>query len=245
MGRGCSTQKAASPRPSFTKCTSADLPNNPNSGVAKETRGTYAGVIEKIPYLKESESPRSNCCLYLNSILRIVRPDGQLLGLRADFIFAPHQAYSSRKDLFGPQDEFRDMVKALHRANIEVILDVVYNHTAEGDDTGPTLCFRGIDNPTYYILKDGGSHFANYSGTGNTLNSNHPVVRRMIVDSLATGSRICMWTGSASTWHRSSREMHQGIRCQIRLFCGTSNPTRRSPAQRSLPRPGMLQDCTR
>ena len=76
------------------------------------------------------------------------------------------------------------MVKALHRAGIEVILDVVFNHTAEGDQRGPTLSFRGIDNATYYMLEDGGSRYANYSGCGNTLNGNHPIVRRMIVDSL-------------------------------------------------------------
>ena len=76
------------------------------------------------------------------------------------------------------------MVKALHRAGIEVILDVVFNHTAEGDHTGPTLSFRGIDNPTYYILEQGGSRYADYTGCGNTLNGNHPIVRRMIVDSL-------------------------------------------------------------
>jgi glycogen operon protein len=98
--------------------------------------------------------------------------------------FAPHQAYSSRRDPIGPIDEFRDMVKALHRAGIEVILDVVFNHTAEGDHTGATLSFRGIDNPTYYMLEDGGSRYANYTGCGNTLNANHPVVRRLIVDCL-------------------------------------------------------------
>ena len=76
------------------------------------------------------------------------------------------------------------MVKALHRAGIEVILDVVFNHTAEGDHRGPTLSFRGIDNPTYYILEGGGERYANYTGCGNTLNTNHPIVRRMIVDSL-------------------------------------------------------------
>ena len=76
------------------------------------------------------------------------------------------------------------MVKALHRAGIEVILDVVFNHTAEGDADGPTLCFRGIDNPTYYILDRRGARYADYTGCGNTLNANHPVVRRMIVDSL-------------------------------------------------------------
>ena len=68
--------------------------------------------------------------------------------------------------------EFRDMVKALHRAGIEVILDVVYNHTAEGSDSGPTFCFRGLENETYYVLENDGSRYANYSGTGNTLNAN-------------------------------------------------------------------------
>ena len=76
------------------------------------------------------------------------------------------------------------MVKALHRAGIEVILDVVFNHTAEGDHDGPTLCFRGLDNDAYYILEQDRSRYANFSGTGNTLNANHPIVRRMILDSL-------------------------------------------------------------
>jgi glycogen operon protein len=81
-------------------------------------------------------------------------------------------------------NEFRDMVKALHHAGIEVILDVVFNHTAEGDHRGPTLCFRGLDNLAYYILEPDRSRYANYSGTGNTLNANQPIVRRMILDSL-------------------------------------------------------------
>ena len=98
--------------------------------------------------------------------------------------FAPHQGYSSRRDRLGALDEFRDMVKALHRAGIEVILDVVFNHTAEGGHDGPTQCFRGLDNPTYYVLCEDRSRYANFTGTGNTLNANHPVVRRMIVDSL-------------------------------------------------------------
>ena len=76
------------------------------------------------------------------------------------------------------------MVKALHRAGIEIILDVVFNHTAEGDHRGPTICFRGLDNRTYYILDQDLSRYSNYTGTGNTLNANHPIVRRMIVDSL-------------------------------------------------------------
>ena len=81
-------------------------------------------------------------------------------------------------------DEFRDMVKALHRAGIEVILDVVFNHTAEGNEAGPTFCFRGLGNETYYLLQRDRSKYADYAGTGNSLNANHPIVRRMIVDSL-------------------------------------------------------------
>jgi glycogen operon protein len=124
--------------------------------------------------------------------------------------FAPHQAYSSRQDALGPLDEFRDMVKALHRAGIEVILDVVFNHTAEGNHDGPTLSFRGLDNPTYYILEQDRARYANYSGTGNTLNANHPIVRRMILTASATGSKRCMSTGSGSTWRRSWSAMSQG-----------------------------------
>src|SRR5206468_894887 len=98
--------------------------------------------------------------------------------------FAPHQAFSSRQDPLGPVDEFRDMVKALHRAGIEVILDVVFNHTAEGDQDGPTLCFRGFEDQTYYIQGGKPWRYADYTGCGNTLNANHPIVRRLIVDSL-------------------------------------------------------------
>src|SRR5262249_56501634 len=93
--------------------------------------------------------------------------------------FAPHQAYSARQDPLGPVDEFRDMVKALHRARIEVILDVVYNHTAEGNQEGPTLCYRGLENGAYYILEEDRTFYSNYTGTGNTLNANQPIVRRL------------------------------------------------------------------
>ena len=92
--------------------------------------------------------------------------------------------YSSRPDPLGALDEFRDMVKALHRAGIEVLLDVVYNHTAEGDENGPTMCFRGLANENYYILAEDKSRYADYTGCGNTLNANDPIVRRLIIDSL-------------------------------------------------------------
>ena len=158
---------------------------HPSSGVSEERRGTYAGLIEKIPYLQ-------NLGITAVELLPVFQYDVQdcprglvnYWGYAPVSFFSPHQAYSSQSG--GPDvvNEFRDMVKALHRSGIEIILDVVFNHTAEGDHNGPTLCFKGIDNNTYYILEQDRSRYANYSGTGNTLNANHPVVRRMILDSL-------------------------------------------------------------
>jgi isoamylase len=158
---------------------------HPSSAVTPRLRGTYAGLIEKIPYLQQIG-------ITAVELLPVFQFDAQdcppglvnYWGYAPISFFAPHQAYSSRRDPLGPIDEFRDMVKALHRAGIEVILDVVFNHTAEGDDRGPTLCYRGIDNAAYYILEQDHSRYANYTGCGNTLNANHPIVRRMIVDSL-------------------------------------------------------------
>ncbi len=158
---------------------------NPNSGVSEQKRGTFAGLIEKIPYLQQLG-------ITAVELLPVFQfdpfdcPPGKVnyWGYAPISFFAPHQAYSSRQDPLGPIDEFRDMVKALHRAGIEVILDVVFNHTAEGNHNGPTLCFRGIDNAAYYMLEDGGARYANYSGCGNTVNANHPVTRRLILDSL-------------------------------------------------------------
>ncbi len=158
---------------------------HPDSGLNEERRGTYAGLIEKIPYLQEL----GVTAVELLPVFQFESQECPLglvnyWGYAPVAMFAPHRAYSSRRDTVGPVYEFRDLVKALHRADIEVILDVVFNHTAEGDQTGATLSFRGIDNPTYYILDDSGARYANYSGCGNTLNGNHPVVRRMILDCL-------------------------------------------------------------
>jgi glycogen operon protein len=158
---------------------------HPNSSVGQRTRGTYAGLIEKIPYLQQLGITAVELLPVFQFDVQDCPPGkANYWGYAPILFFTPHAAYSSRQDPLGPVDEFRDMVKALHRAGIEVILDVVYNHTAEGNHDGPTLSFRGIDNPTYYLLEDGGSRYANYSGCGNTLNANHPIVRRLIVDSL-------------------------------------------------------------
>jgi glycogen operon protein len=158
---------------------------HPSSGVAEDKRGTYAGLIEKIPYLQDLGITAVELLPVFQFDAQDASP-GRLnyWGYAPISFFAPHQAYSSRQDPLGPMDEFRDMVKALHRAGIEVILDVVYNHTGEGNENGPTQCFRGIENEAYYILEPDRSHYSNYSGTGNTLNSNQTIVRRMIVDSL-------------------------------------------------------------
>jgi glycogen operon protein len=162
----------------------AGFTRHPNSGLPPNTRGTFAGLIEKIPYLRDLG-------ITAVELLPIFQFDTQdcppghvnYWGYQPVSFFAPHRAYSSRQDHLGPVEEFRDMVKELHRSGIEVLLDVVYNHTAEGSDRGPTLSLRGLDNNAYYIL-EGGSRYTNYAGTGNTLNGNHPIVRRMIVDSL-------------------------------------------------------------
>jgi glycogen operon protein len=163
-----------------------------SSGLSDDIRGTYRGLIEKIPYLKELG-------ITAVELLPVFQFDPQeapvgLLnywGYNPVSFFAPHTGYASCGSPLGVLDEFRDMVKALHRADIEVILDVVYNHTAEGSETGPTFCFKGFENTAYYILESDYSHhgherrrYANYSGCGNTLNGNHAVVRRLILSSL-------------------------------------------------------------
>ena len=158
---------------------------HPNSGVAPDKRGTYAGLIDKIPYLKDLG-------ITTVELLPVYHFDEQdapqgfrnYWGYAPVSFFAPHPSYSSRKDPLGPVDEFRDMVKALHRAGIEVILDVVYNHTAEGNHDGPTLSFRGFENEAYYILEPDKRYYGNYTGCGNTLDASNPFVRRMIIDSL-------------------------------------------------------------
>jgi isoamylase len=158
---------------------------HPSSGMLESKRGTYAGLVEKIPYLQQLG-------ITAVELLPVFQFDPQdapsgrtnYWGYSPVSFFAPHQAYCSRHEPLAALDEFRDMVKALHRAGIEVVLDVVFNHTAEGGPDGPTQCFRGLDNPTYYLLGEDRSRYANFTGTGNTLNANHPVIRRMIVDSL-------------------------------------------------------------
>lgn len=166
------------------------LTAHPTSQVAHP--GTYRGVVEKIPYLKElgitslellpiqefneRELPRSNP--------RTGEPLRNYWGYSTVAFFAPKGSYATARTPGGQVSEFKEMVRELHKAGIEVILDIVFNHTAEGNEQGPTFSFRGIDNTIYYMLDENKRFYKNFSGCGNTLNCNHPVVRSFIIDCL-------------------------------------------------------------
>jgi isoamylase len=158
---------------------------HPNSGLDEEKRGTFAGLIDKIPYLQELGVTAVEL-LPIHSFDPADAMPGltNYWGYSTIGFFAPHAEYSSDRTPQGPLNEFRDMVKAFHQAGIEVILDVVFNHTAEGDERGPTLSLRGIDNKTYYILEKDKRIYSNFSGCGNTLKGNHPIVGKLILDCL-------------------------------------------------------------
>src|SRR5262249_14275202 len=142
-------------------------------------RGMFAGVIEKIPYLKDL----GVTVVELLPVHQHEPQDTNYWGYMPLNFFAPHQSYSSATDGAGRIDEFRRMVKALHDAGIEVVLDVVYNHTSEEDAIGPTYSYRGIDNSTYYLLEPDGT-YRDDAGCGNILRAAHPAVRQLIMDSL-------------------------------------------------------------
>lgn len=162
---------------------------HPSSMVMKP--GTFAGLIEKIPYLKELGITAvellpvfefdEDDCVFVNP------ESGQNLknfwGYNSIAFAAPKAAYADSGAEHGQVNEFRDMVRAIHEAGIEVILDVVFNHTGEGDDRGRTYSFRGLDNNLYYLLGAGGTYL-NLSGCGNTVNCNHPIVRDLILTCL-------------------------------------------------------------
>ncbi len=153
-----------------------------------EYPGTYLGVIEKIPYLKTLGVTAVELLPVFE--FPILGSDGRRPE-RANFwgydpmaFFAPHRGYAVSSEPGAQVNEFKQMVKALHRDGIEVILDVVFNHTCEGSEKGPVLSFRGLDNHTYYLADDTGGGYRDYSGCGNTVNCNHPIARQMIVDCL-------------------------------------------------------------
>src|SRR5215475_11187629 len=154
---------------------------NPNSGVDPSRAGTYAGLVEKIPYLKEL----GITVVELMPVFQRDPQESDYWGYMPLNFFAPHAQYASTRDNDDQHLEFRNMVKAFHDAGIGVVLDVVYNHTCEGDHRGPIYSFKGLDGPGYYMLtSDPANPYANYSGSGNTLNFSQGHVRKMVMDSL-------------------------------------------------------------
>ncbi|HSA15960.1 MAG TPA: glycogen debranching protein GlgX [Spirochaetota bacterium] len=163
---------------------------HPSSGVGSP--GTYAGIIEKIPYMKDlgvtavELMPVQEFDAFEN--INVNPITGKRLtnywGYSTIAFFAPKGLYSRARESGGQVAEFRDMVRAFHDAGIEVILDIVFNHTGEGNQLGPTVSFRGIDNSIYYILEEDRRFYKNFSGCGNTFNCNHPMVRDFILDVL-------------------------------------------------------------
>jgi glycogen operon protein len=160
---------------------------HPSSGVAHP--GTFAGLAEKIPYLRDLGVTAIELMPVLefneNESQRVNPVTGERLknywGYNPVAYFAPKQSYSFAASHLRQTVEFREMVKAFHRAGIEVILDMVLNHTAESDELGPTISLRGIDNSIFYMLQENGRrYYKNFSGVGNTLNANHPVVREFV-----------------------------------------------------------------
>ncbi len=160
---------------------------HPSSGVVHP--GSYLGLVEKIPYLRtlgitavELMPVQEFCESEIGH--GTGKPQRNYWGYNPVALFAPKAGYASGNSIDAALTEFKIMVRELHRAGIEVILDVVFNHTAEGGDSGPTFSFRGLDNSIYYLLDQRTGRYIDYTGCGNTLNCNHPVVRSLIMDCL-------------------------------------------------------------
>jgi glycogen operon protein len=155
---------------------------SPSSGANHP--GTYLGVIEKIPYLKSLGVTAVE--LMPVHEFPIHDPHGRPMsrpnywGYDPMAFFAPHRGYATSHEPGAQVNEFKTMVRELHKAGIEVILDVVFNHTCEGNELGPTVSMKGLENRVYYMLENGGAYYRNYSGCGNTVNGNHPICREMI-----------------------------------------------------------------
>jgi glycogen operon protein len=162
---------------------------HPSSGVRNP--GTYLGFIEKIPYLKDLGINAVEFLplheFYVEDFL-VDKGLTNYWGYNTIGFFTPESSYSTRRSPGCQVKEFKTLVRELHRAGLEIILDVVYNHSGEGNELGPSLCFKGIDNPTYYLLSGTPTepyrYYVNYTGCGNTLNLGNPQVIRFVMDSL-------------------------------------------------------------
>ena len=152
-------------------------------------RGTFEGLREKIPYLKELgvNAVELMPIFEFDETMNAREVNGQKLleywGYNTVSFFAPNTSYIAQDEYNQEGTELKELIKELHENHIEVILDVVFNHTAEGNEKGPVFCFKGMDNNLYYMLTPDGNYY-NFSGCGNTLNCNHPIVRQMILECL-------------------------------------------------------------
>jgi isoamylase len=157
--------------------------------VSEELRGTYAGVahpaaVEHLQRLGVTAVELLRVHQFVHDAQLVQRGLRNYWGYQSIGYFAPHAGYSSTGDSGGQVDEFRRMVRDLHAAGLEVILDVVFNHTAEGGEWGPTLCFRGIDNAAYSRLAENRSRYVDDTGCGNTVDLHQPQALRLVMDSL-------------------------------------------------------------
>jgi glycogen operon protein len=191
-----------------------------NSGVSPRHRGTFAGLAEKIPYLKSL----GITAVELMPVHQGDPQEGSFWGYMPLNFFSPDLSYSASGTSDGAEAEFRAMVEAFHENAIEVWLDVVYNHTSEAGPDGPTYSYRGIDNQSYYILTGDRCHYRNETGCGNTLRCDHPVVRSMILESLI------FWIGSMKV---------DGFRFDL-----ASVFTRRSDGGLDLDYPSLISDIS-
>lgn len=191
-----------------------------NSGVSATKRGTFAGLAEKIPYLKQL----GITAVELMPVYQCDPQEGSYWGYMPLNFFSPHQAYAAGGSNETAAEEFSVMVEAFHKNGIEVWLDVVYNHTSEGDLTGPTYSYRGIDNQSYYLLTGDRGHYRNDTGCGNTLRCDHPVVRSLVLESLL------FWI---------NRMKVDGFRFDL-----ASVFTRRSDGSRDLEHPSLISDIS-
>lgn len=164
-----------------------DFTRHPSSGV--QHRGTFSGLMEKIPYLKELgiNAVELMPIFEFDETMNSRTVDGKQLlecwGYNTVGFFAPNSSYAAANEHNQEGTELKTLIKALHDNGIEVILDVVFNHTAEGNEKGNTFSFKGFDNNIYYMLTPDGNYY-NFSGCGNTLNCNHPVVQQLILECL-------------------------------------------------------------
>ena len=153
---------------------------NANSGIPADKRGTFSGIIEKIPYLKEL----GVTAVELMPVHQFDPAPGNYWGYMTINFFAPHNRYCVAHDGNEQILEFKKMILALHKAGIEVILDVIYNHTAEGSHLGPVFSYKGIDNSSYYLLTPDMKTYVDDAGTGNVMRTSHKLVRKLVLDSL-------------------------------------------------------------